>query len=172
MATIKTTGIGSSLRVLTKTDEDEVQRVSCSCCDPCASVPDEITVVFSGLTVCEPEYPAPITTATLTRFSINGWGYSGTFDEVTVTCTTSKFIHEFLPDRVEFIPEGIAADDTSTPLFDVNINGNAAPITNSNAFTGFYGVKDSPLANLLDSDGCGESDDNWAYGGTATISWE
>jgi hypothetical protein len=170
--TIKTTGTGDDVRVLANTGEDEIQRVSCSCCDACASVPDEITVVFSGLTVCEPEYPAPITTATLTRFSISGWGYSGPFDEVTVTCTTSKDIHEFFPSRVEFIPEGIAADDTSTPLFAVNINGNAAPITNSNAFTGFYGVKDGPLANLLDSDGCGESDDNWAYGGTATISWE
>jgi len=171
MATIKTTGIGSSLRVLTKTDEDEVQRVSCSCCDPCASVPDEITVVFSGLTVCEPEYPAPVTTATLTRFSISGWFYSDTFNLVEVTCTTSKFIHEFLPDRVGFIPEGIEPDDTSTPLFAVSINGESAPITNSNAFIGFYGVKDSPEVNLLDFADC-DSQDAWAYGGTATISWE
>jgi len=169
MATIKTTGSGAELRIITQTIEGQA-RISCLCCG-CASVPDEITIVFSGLTVCEPEYPTPVAMATLTRFSINAWFYLDTFNLVEVICTTSKCIHEFLPDRVGLIPEGIAPDDTSTPLFSIGLSGESAPITFSNAFGGSYCVKDSPLANFLDFAGC-DLRDNWAYGGTAQISCE
>ena len=64
MATIKTTGTGSGLRVLTKT-ADGVQRVSCSCCEEAvccmypadqlgvgyseADLPDSITITIDGV---------------------------------------------------------------------------------------------------------------------------
>jgi len=175
MATIKTTGTGSALRVLTKTS-DEVQRVSCSCCG-CASVPDEITVVFSGLTVCDGGYPAPITTATLTRENPNeSHFYEDALQLVTVGCTNAKAIYEAaaVPGAIDltgYIPEGISPDDTGTPLFSITIFGEDPSTGFGNAFRGLWALKDTPITNFIDFGDC-DSSDEWAYGGTATISWE
>ena len=175
MATIKTTGIGAALRVLTKTS-DEVQRISCFCCG-CSSVPSQITVVFSGLTTCpaSPAYPAPVVSATLTRENPNeSHYYTDALQEVSAGCTTAKQIYEAALvgiDLTAYIPEGISPDDTSTPLFIIEILGEAPSTGFGNAFQGLWAMKDSPVTNLLDFADC-DSQDAWAYGGTATLSWE
>jgi hypothetical protein len=69
MATIKTTGTGSELRIITKTVEGQVL-VSCECCviGFCDSLPATVDVTFSGITRCSPSdsFPLPNGLYTLT----------------------------------------------------------------------------------------------------------
>ena len=177
--TIKTTGTGDDLRVLANAGEDEIQRVSCSCCDACASVPDEITIVFSGLTGCpaSPAYPAPLVSATLTRENPNeSHGYQDALHNLTAGCVTAKQVYEAAAlgfDLTAYLPEGIAPDDTSTPLFIIQMSGESGDVTFLNAFIGYLAIKDTPVTNIIDLADCGIFNDDlyWTYGGTATISW-
>ena len=174
MATIKTTGSASGLRIITK-KVNGLPRVSCLCCG-CASVPSKITVVFSGLTVCDVRYPAPLTFATLTQENPNeSYYYEDALQLVSAGCTTAKQIYEAaaVPGAIDltgYIPEGIAPDDTGTPLFIIQITGEDVSTGFGNAFQGLWAMKDSPVANNIDFDNCADRDD-WAYGGTATLSW-
>jgi hypothetical protein len=173
MATIALRGTETK-KVVLKTI-DGVQKVSCLCCG-CASVPDEITVVFSGITTCpaSPAYPAPLVSATLTQENPNeSYYYTDALQEVSAGCTTAKQIYDALPgiDLTAYIPEGIAPDDTTTPLFIIQITGEAPSTGFGNAFQGLWAMKDSPVTNLIDFGDCAGRDE-WAYGGTATLSWE
>lgn len=173
MATIALRGTETKKVVLRTIDG--VQKVSCLCCG-CASVPDEITVVFSGITTCpaDPAYPAPLTTATLTKTNDSTWMFFGALESVEATCITAKFIHEFLPDQIPDIPAGIDADDTGTPLFIIKMTGEpGSGVTDLTAFSGRFCVNNGSVTNRINLADCGILNDDqfWGYGGTATLSW-
>jgi len=180
MATIAISGAETDKKVVLKT-VDGVQKVSCLCCG-CASVPSQITVVFSGLTGCpaSPAYPAPLVSATLTRENPNeSHFYEDALQSVNVGCVTAKQVYEAaaVPGAIDltgYIPEGIAPDDTSTPLFIIQMSGESGDVTFLNAFIGYFAIKDTPVTNTIDLADCGIFNDDkyWTYGGTATISWE
>mgnify|MGYP003649607966 CR=1 FL=1 len=172
MASIALSGTGTK-RVVLKT-VNGVQKVSCSCCG-CDSVPDEISVVFSGMTTCpiSPAYPAPLTSATLTySLGSNEWIYSDGLNVVRANCLSAKYIYEFLPEYAGNIPSGIAPDDTGTPLFTIDLVGDSGDVTDLSAFLGLYCIKNGSVTNKNTLADCGfSSDERWAYGGTATLSW-
>jgi len=176
MATIAISGAETDKKVVLKT-VDGVQKVSCLCCG-CASVPSQITVVFSGITICpsSPAYPEPLTTATLTQENPNEvYFYQDALQIVQVGCATAKEIYAAAAvpgavDLTSYIPDGIAPDDNTTPLFIIEILGEDPSTGFGNAFQGLWAMKDSPVTNLIDFGNCASRDD-WAYGGTATLSW-
>jgi hypothetical protein len=99
--------------------------------------------------------------------------YQDDLQIVQVGCTTAKQIYAFLPtiDLTAYIPEGISPDDTSTPLFSIEVFGEAPSTGFGNAFRGLWAMKDSPVTNFIDFGDCAGRDE-WAYGGTATLSWQ
>jgi hypothetical protein len=143
------------------------------CCDPCASLPDQITVVFSGLTLCPPksglpDNPPTLNFAVLTRTSanefidgVNGlWTYNDGNNWIRAVCFSDengvKFYlsYDGAADADPFVPPG----------------GGGGPDKDGSAFAAAYFTNGSSLPNMLDSDNCGN--DGWAYGGVATLSWE
>jgi hypothetical protein len=175
MATIKTTGSGSALRIITKTVSG-VARVSCLCCG-CDSVPDEITVVFSGITLCpnEPAFPTTIATAILTKTPDGSFfTYNDGNNEIDATCFLPSDIVNNLPELIPDIPAGIDLNG-STPLFIITYRapeggGGGGPDQDGTAFIGGFVTNGGSVTNKLAADDC--FSEEWAYGGTATLSWE
>jgi hypothetical protein len=175
MATIATIGGTATPRIITKT-VDGVVRISCLCCG-CDSVPSEITVVFSGLILCpyEPAFPETIATAILTRDPDGGFSYNDGNNEVRATCYVPSFIVENLPELIPDIPEGVDLN-SSTPLFIISYRaaeggGGGGQDNDGRVFTGGFAINGGSVVNKLTFDDC-NSGDEWAYGGTATLSWE
>jgi hypothetical protein len=177
MPTIATTGSGDGLRIITNTLND-VTRVSCLCCG-CAGVPDEITVVFSGIILCphDPAFPATIATAILTRDPDGGFSYNDGDSEVRATCYVPSFIVENLPELIPDIPEGVDLN-SSTPLFIISYRATeggsgGGEDNDGSVFSGRFAINGGTVFNrgTATVDDC-DNGYNWAYGGTATLSWE
>jgi hypothetical protein len=170
MASIALAGIGADKKVILKTI-DGVQKVSCSCCG-CDSLPDEITIVFSGITVCDPPegnpaYPSLLTTATLSRNStVDPFTYDDGTNIISVDCVTAKDLADVFPDQV---PAGVDPK-SSTLLFSARYEGSGSgggEDGDGRAFDSFPGVS-AGISSALVIDDCPVE---WGYGGTATISW-
>jgi hypothetical protein len=174
MASIALSGTGTDKKVVLKTI-DGVQKVSCSCCDPCASLPDEITIVFSGITPCIPRdgippYPAILSTATLSRMTVEDpFEYNDGISVISVVCVpASQYV-----DTPEELPAGVDPD-SNTPLFLVQYIGSGSGGGEDGYGLAFLnelpGEKNEITSQIVD---CGElGREGWGYGGTATISWE
>ena len=175
MATIKTTGTGSGLRIITKTVEGQVL-VSCGCCDPCAALPETLTVVFSGIQKC-PDSILDVTNG-LYEVNLSGsgeWAYNDATHRVDVICFTASN-YTALGGNPDYLPNGIAPDDSSTPIFSINY-GRKDP-EDPTELLGLFASSDRTAFQYASESSAGTSglvcglDSAIGYGGTATISWE
>jgi len=181
MATIKTTGSGSALRVITKTVDGQV-RVSCGCCDPCGSLPETLTVVFSGIQKC-PDSILDVTNGLYEVVRSGGeWIYDDSTYYVSVECLTAvQWMAGSLPNAADYLPNGIAIDDSTTPIFGI-IYGKYYTEDGDLFLYAFYRPSDfgyklaSEMSAGNNSTNCigfpSGFDGTIGFGGTATISWE
>jgi len=197
MATIALSGTGTDKKVVLKT-VDGVQKVSCSCCETCATLPQTLTIVFSGIQKCANPGgdPPPGWYADSSITVINGlyevtrnssifdtWIYSDATYQIRVKCSNAASIMSgsggSYADR---IPSGIALDDGTTPLFEIlyyTLDPEEPAL-----YWGFFGRTDSIAWQYASKSSPGTSgmqcnytlggyfDRNLASGGIATISWE
>lgn len=170
MAKIALIGTGTAKKVVLNT-VDGIQKVSCLCCG-CESLPDEITIVFSGITICDPPegtpgYPSLLTTATLSRNStVDPFTYDDGTNIISVDCVTAKDLAAVFPEQ---IPDGVDPESL-TLLFSARYEGSGSGggvDGDGRAFDSFPSVKDG-IVSVLVIDDCPIE---WGYGGTATISW-
>lgn len=174
MTSIALSGTGTK-KVVLKTING-VQKVSCSCCG-CASVPDEISVVFSGITLCPytPTFPATLVSVTLTRGEDGGFHYDDGTHAIDAECWSPSYISQFFPQFIPDIPAGIDPNG-STPIFSIYYYApeggtGGGPDQDGDVFGGRFLANGTSLNNFYTFSAC-SGRDNWAYGGTATLSWE
>jgi hypothetical protein len=155
MATIALRGTETK-KVVLKTI-DEVQYVACLCCG-CRGVPSQITVVFSGLINC-PIFSSeaiPPTNAVLNR----------------VQDPTPGFYEWYFIDSVAEIIADCSYDAETGLTFSLYMAGAPGSPQSGNPAYNAQGVQQNVAAqNSLDFVSCGD-DVGWAYGGTATLSWQ
>jgi len=136
---------------------DGVEKVSCLCCG-CSTVPDIITVVFSGLINC-PYFSSeaiPPTNAVLNR----------------VQDPTPGFYEWYFIDSVAEIIADCSYDAQTGLTFSLYMAGATGSPQSGNPAYNAQGVQQNVAAqNSLDFVSCGD-DVGWAYGGTATLSWQ
>jgi hypothetical protein len=183
MATIALIGTTTDKKVVIKT-VDGIQKVSCLFCDPCEALPDTLTVVFSGIQKCPSSTIDPVNGLYEVNLSGGGsnWEYNDSIYYVRVDCFTAKQYMSGGGSGADMLPSGIAIDDCTTPIFDIEygIYDPEDPITlleffgPSSCIKFKYASKLYPATNGTVCPNCFTSgfDGAIGYGGTATISWE
>jgi len=170
MATIALSGTGTDKKVVLKT-VGGVQKVSCSCCG-CGSVPNEISVVFSGINVCTnaPSFPGTLSSAVLTRDESGNFLYDDGTHRIGAICWTPNIISQFYPEWIPDIPVNIDPNGSS-PIFSIYYYAeDGTGIIFASVFTGQFAANGGSVSNILTASDC-DPTTAIRYGGTATISW-